>query len=232
MSLIPCPECNENVSDQAPNCPKCGHPISKSVEIEESTQKIDKEKVITNEPRSDIDIEKNVFPIDVDSLKNNSNSGLRTFLNICWFVFGGGFFMGILWWIVGLLMYITVIGIPFGKSCFVIGNFSFHPFGRETINRKLITGKKDIGTGGLGLIVNILWFIIGGIWLFIGHFSACIVSFIGIITIPFAFQHWKLAKICLAPIGKTVVLNSVAEKIREIRGIEEINLQKQIKTAL
>ena len=58
--------------------------------------------------------------------------------NFIWFLCGG-VLMGIGWWFAGILMYMTVIGIPWGKSCFVIGKFSFFPFGKEAISRKELT---------------------------------------------------------------------------------------------
>ena len=69
--------------------------------------------------------------------------------NLLWFVFGG-FIMGLGWWIVGLIAYVTIVGIPWGKACFVIGQFTFLPFGKEAISRKELTNEEDIGTSGLG----------------------------------------------------------------------------------
>lgn len=124
--------------------------------------------------------------------------------NIIWFVFGG-VLMGLGWWFAGLLCCLTVVGLPWAKACFVIGTFSFFPFGKEVVNRKVISGADDIGTGVLGMIGNILWFLFVGWWLAIGHLLCAIACFITIIGIPFGFQHIKLAQIALFPIGMTVV---------------------------
>ncbi len=129
---------------------------------------------------------------------------MKTIGNIIWFVFGG-VFMGLGWYLAGILAYVSILGIPWGKACFVIGTFSFWPFGKEVVSREQATGKKDIGTGTLGMIGNIIWAIFAGIWLAIGHLLCAFVLFITIIGIPFAFQHIKLAQISLMPIGKTVV---------------------------
>lgn len=125
---------------------------------------------------------------------------MKTLGNIIWLVFGG-FFMGLGWWLAGALAAITIIGIPWAKSCFVIGQFAFWPFGKEARDR---TGD-DIGTGSLGFIGNVIWFVVAGFWLALGHLTSAVACFITIIGIPFAFQHIKLAGIALAPIGKTIV---------------------------
>lgn len=131
-------------------------------------------------------------------------SVLRFILNIIWFVMGG-LVMGLAWWLAGLLCFISIIGIPWGRACFVIGEMAFWPFGQETVNRRMLTGEEDIGTGSLGLIGNIIWFVICGIWLAIGHLTCALAYFVTIIGIPFGIQHLKLAMLSLTPIGQTVV---------------------------
>jgi uncharacterized membrane protein YccF (DUF307 family) len=129
---------------------------------------------------------------------------MRAIGNLIWFVFGG-FIMGLAWWAVGLLAFLSIVGIPWGKACFVIGQFTFLPFGREAVNRKVVTGSGDIGTGLLGALGNIVWFILAGWWLALGHVVSAVACFVTIIGIPFGIQHLKLAGISFAPIGKTVV---------------------------
>ncbi len=125
-------------------------------------------------------------------------------LNILWLVLGG-FWMALGWYLSGVIMFVTIIGIPWGRSCFVIGTLSLWPFGKEVVNRELVTGREDLGTGGLGLLGNIIWFVLAGIWLAIGHILAAALNFVTIIGIPFGFQHLKLAMLAMAPVGKTVV---------------------------
>lgn len=139
---------------------------------------------------------------------------MRAIGNFLWFVLGG-VFMGLAWWLIGLLAFISIIGIPWGKACFVIGQFTFFPFGREAISRKDLHQKDDIGTGGLALVGNILWFVFAGVWLAIGHVLSAVACFVTIIGIPFGVQHLKLAGIALAPIGKTIVTSEVAEAARK-----------------
>ncbi|MDW3116361.1 YccF domain-containing protein, partial [Vibrio sp. 1727] len=137
----------------------------------------------------------------------------RTLGNIIWFLFGG-VFMGLLWWLFGILAFISIIGIPWGRACFVMGNFSFFPFGKEAVSRDELTNEMDIGTSPLGVIGNVLWFVFAGLWLAIGHILSAAACFVTIIGIPFALQHLKLAVISLAPIGKTVVTSEEAAVAR------------------
>ena len=133
--------------------------------------------------------------------------------NFLWFIMGGAL-MGLGWWLVGLLAFISIIGIPWGKACFVIGQFAFFPFGKEAVSRKDLSRQDDIGTGSLGLIGNIIWFILAGVWLAIGHVASAVACFVTIIGIPFGIQHLKLAAIALAPIGKTIVDKELAAAVR------------------
>jgi uncharacterized membrane protein YccF (DUF307 family) len=129
---------------------------------------------------------------------------LSILLNLIWFVCGG-LVMGLGWWLAGLVAAITIVGLPWARSCFVIGTFSFWPFGREAISRRELTGRADLGTGPLGLLGNVIWFLLAGWWLAIGHLTSALACFVTIIGIPFGLQHIKLALIALAPIGLQVV---------------------------
>jgi uncharacterized membrane protein YccF (DUF307 family) len=124
--------------------------------------------------------------------------------NLIWIVLGG-LFMGIGWYLLGVLMFVSILGIPWGRACFMLGNFCLWPFGREIVSRRTLTGVDDLGTGPLGLLGNIIWFLCGGVWLAIGHLASALLCFITIIGIPFGLQHLKLAGASVAPIGKTVV---------------------------
>ncbi|MEI7680993.1 MAG: YccF domain-containing protein [Betaproteobacteria bacterium] len=139
---------------------------------------------------------------------------MRAIGNFIWFIFGG-ILMGLAWWLVGLLAFLSIVGIPWGKACFVIGQFTFFPFGQEAISRKELQQKDDIGTGGLGMLGNVVWFVFAGVWLAIGHLFSAVLCLITIIGIPFGIQHLKLAGIALAPIGKTIVSTEVAVAARK-----------------
>jgi uncharacterized membrane protein YccF (DUF307 family) len=133
--------------------------------------------------------------------------------NFLWFILGG-IFMGLGWWLAGLLAFVSIIGIPWGRACFTIGRFAFLPFGKEAIDRKDLSGRDDLGTGFLGVLGNIVWFVLAGWWLAIGHVMAAVACFVTIIGIPFGIQHLKLAGIALAPVGKTIVDKKLAAAAR------------------
>ena len=137
---------------------------------------------------------------------------MRFILNFLWFIFGG-FFMGLTWWFFSLLAFVSIIGIPWGRACFVIGKFTFFPFGYEAINRDVLE-QNDIGTSSFGLVGNVIWFIFAGFFLALGHVICMIASAVSIIGIPFAFAHYKLAVISIAPIGKMIVEKEVAQGLK------------------
>mgnify|MGYP001336775641 CR=1 FL=1 len=147
---------------------------------------------------------------------------MRTIGNVLWFVLGG-FLMGLAWWMFGLLAFVSIVGIPWGRACFTIGTFTFLPFGRETISRSELTGQEDLGTGALGLVGNIVWFVLAGVWLAIGHIVVAIPLAISIIGIPFAWQHIKLAAASLTPVGKTVVSCEVADAARMASAHDQVD---------
>lgn len=125
-------------------------------------------------------------------------------LNILWFIFGG-FFAGLAWLFAGLLLAITIVGLPWAQAAFRIGLFTFMPFGKQVVSRRAVTGREDLGTGSMGFLLNVVWFLLGGWYLALAHLVMGVVQVILIITIPFGLQHFKLAAIALAPIGKEVI---------------------------
>jgi uncharacterized membrane protein YccF (DUF307 family) len=125
-------------------------------------------------------------------------------MNIIWFVLGG-FIAGLAWILAGIIMAITIVGLPWARSCFMLARFSFWPFGYDIASRDKLYGRGDMGTGTLGTIGNVIWFVLAGWWLAVMHISAAIALAVTIIGIPFAWQHVKLAIASLFPIGKSVV---------------------------
>jgi uncharacterized membrane protein YccF (DUF307 family) len=125
-------------------------------------------------------------------------------LNVIWVIMGG-FIAGLAWLLAGVIMAITIVGLPWARSCFMLARFSFWPFGFDIVSRESLFGRPDLGTGGLGTVGNIIWFVLAGWWLAIMHISAAIALAATIIGIPFAWQHVKLAIATLFPVGKTVV---------------------------
>jgi uncharacterized membrane protein YccF (DUF307 family) len=138
---------------------------------------------------------------------------MSTLGNLIWLLCGG-IVAGIGWFLAGIVMIVTIIGIPYARACFVIAKFTFCPFGRELIKRDELSGRSDVGTGAVGMIGNIIWIVLFGWWLALAHLLAAVLSAITIIGIPFALQHLKLAAVSFAPIGKTVVKKHLAEAAR------------------
>jgi len=138
-------------------------------------------------------------------------------LNILWLVlFGWASFLG--WLTAAVVMVITIIGIPWARAAFTIALFTLWPFGRVAVDRTLLTGREDLGTGTLGLLGNIIWFVLAGWWLALWHLFLGVLWCITIIGIPIGIQNFKFAGISLAPIGKEVVDKEVAEGLRERYG--------------
>lgn len=146
--------------------------------------------------------------------------------NLLWLL-GGGIVMGLTWFLCGILMFCTVVGIPWARSCFVLANLAFLPFGREAVSRKELSGKHDLGTGGLGLAGNVLWFVFGGIWLALGHAFWALLCAITVVGIPFAVQHLKLASLAMAPVGKTIVNKHVAQAAHRAEAEEYVTRRRR-----
>ncbi|SEJ19235.1 Uncharacterized membrane protein YccF, DUF307 family [Dyadobacter koreensis] len=116
--------------------------------------------------------------------------------NIIWLIFGG-LFVAIEYFLSGLILCATIIGIPFGIQCFKIGIFTLMPFGREV---REVPGE----TGCLSTLFNIIWIFLGGIWIALTHLIFGILLAITIIGLPFAKQHFKLMSLSFAPFGKDI----------------------------
>jgi uncharacterized membrane protein YccF (DUF307 family) len=122
-------------------------------------------------------------------------------LNILWFIFGG-WISGLLWLLAGVLLAITIVGLPWSASAFRMAGFSFAPFGKAVVPRTI---DGYLGSGDLEVILNVVWLVFAGWWLALHHVILAVMLFVTIIGIPFAFQHLKLAAVSLAPVGKMVI---------------------------
>ena len=138
---------------------------------------------------------------------------MRTLLNILWNVPGLGFVAALLWVLARLVMAITIIGLPWSKACFTLANNTLAPFGRELASRYDVTGHESLGTGGLGLLANVIWVLLAGWWLMVLHVVAAVACAVTIIGIPFSWAHLKIAAAAIAPVGKIVVPGEVAIEI-------------------
>lgn len=128
---------------------------------------------------------------------------IRLILNILWFILGG-WLSGLLWLLGGAILAITIVGLPYTAAAWRIAGFSFWPFGKEVVSRESL-GLSDAGTGGMGVLLNIIWFIFAGWYIALSHLLIAVAEFVSIIGIPFALKDLQLAMLALAPVGKTVV---------------------------
>src|SRR5215468_4546719 len=107
-------------------------------------------------------------------------------LNLTWLIFGGlGAAVG--WGIAAVIMAVTIIGIPWARAAINIAIYTLLPFGQKAVPRDLYSGSKDIGTGLLGEIGNVIWLVLAGWWLAVLHVLAAIVLGLTIIGLPFAW---------------------------------------------
>jgi uncharacterized membrane protein YccF (DUF307 family) len=120
-------------------------------------------------------------------------------LNVLWIVFGG-FYMAAGWLIAALVMVVTIIGIPWARAALTIALYTLLPFGHRVVER-----PSGIGTGPLGFVGNVIWLVLAGWWLALGHLITALLLAVTIIGIPFAWAHLKLAGLALWPVGRDVV---------------------------
>jgi uncharacterized membrane protein YccF (DUF307 family) len=121
---------------------------------------------------------------------------VRVLLNLIWLVFGG-LLLALGYAIVALVMFILIITIPFGIASARIALFCLWPFGRTLIRR------PDAGAGSL--IGNVIWFVLAGWWLALGHLLSGLLMCITIIGIPLGLANFKLIPISLTPFGRDIV---------------------------
>jgi uncharacterized membrane protein YccF (DUF307 family) len=121
---------------------------------------------------------------------------MRLILNVIWLVLAG-FWMAVGYAVAGVICCILIITIPWGIASFRIANYALWPFGREVVD------KPGAGTGSL--LGNVIWIIVAGIWLAIGHIVTGIALCVTIIGIPLGVANFKLVKVSLVPLGKEIV---------------------------
>ncbi len=131
-------------------------------------------------------------------------SPVSLLLNVLWIVFGG-LWMAIGWLVAALIMAVTIVGLPWARAAFNIASYTLLPFGRKAVSRADYLGMEDFGTGPFGLIGNVVWLVLAGWWLALGHLIAAFFLAVTIIGIPFAWAHVKLAGIALWPVGKMII---------------------------
>lgn len=130
---------------------------------------------------------------------------MRTLLNLIWFVLSG-FWMAVGYAVAGIICFVLIVTIPFGIASFRIANYVLWPFGRTVVDKP---------TAGLGSAVgNVIWVIVAGIWLAIGHLTTGIALCLTIIGIPMGIASFKLIPVSLMPLGKEIVSSGVPFGVR------------------
>lgn len=138
---------------------------------------------------------------------------MKLLLNLLWILFGG-VWMAAGWLLAAVIMAVTIIGLPWARAAFNIASYTLLPFGRVAIARDEATGVEDLGTGFLGFVGNIIWLVLAGWWLALGHIVTAVGLAVTIIGIPFAWAHLKLVPISLWPIGKMIVSSEEVSRLR------------------
>lgn len=117
--------------------------------------------------------------------------------NLIWLIFGG-IFICIEYVLAGVVMLLTIVGIPWGLQCFKLAALALWPFGKEI-------RETQPAAGCLNTLLNIIWILVGGIWIALTHLLFGILLAITIIGLPFANQHFKLMRLSFTPFGKEIV---------------------------
>jgi uncharacterized membrane protein YccF (DUF307 family) len=137
-------------------------------------------------------------------------------LNLLWLLLGGVWMAGA-WFLAALVMAITIIGLPWAGAAFNIAWYTLFPFGQTVVPREEYAGRPSWADGPLGVIGNLIWFVVAGLWLALAHLVTAAMLAITIIGLPFAWAHLKLAGLALWPLGRVVVPIAEAERLRWAR---------------
>jgi uncharacterized membrane protein YccF (DUF307 family) len=130
---------------------------------------------------------------------------MRTILNLIWLVLAG-FWLAVGYVVAGLICCVLIITIPFGIASFRIAGYTLWPFGRTVVDRP--------GAGAPSVLGNLIWVIVAGWWLALGHLFSGIALCVTIIGIPLGLANFKLIPISLLPLGKEIVRSNQAFTVR------------------
>lgn len=123
---------------------------------------------------------------------------VSSILNVIWLVFGG-LWLALGYFLAGIICCLLIITIPFGIASFRIGVYALWPFGRTIVDR------RPRGAGPITTVGNVIWVLVAGIWIAIGHVLTAIPMFVSIIGIPLGIANLKLIPVSLMPLGKVIV---------------------------
>lgn len=121
---------------------------------------------------------------------------MRFLLNLIWFVFCG-FWLAVAYVVAGVIACLFIVTIPIGVASFRMASYALWPFGRAVV------AKPTAGAGST--LANIVWFVIAGWWLALGHITTAIAQAATIIGIPLAIANLKLLPVSIMPFGKDIV---------------------------
>jgi len=121
---------------------------------------------------------------------------MRLLLNVIWLVFGG-FWLALGYVAAGIVCCVLIVTIPFGIASFRIAGYALWPFGRTVVRKPT--------AGALSAVGNVVWFIVAGLWLAIGHVLTAVAQAITVVGIPLAAANVKMIPISMTPLGYDVV---------------------------
>lgn len=121
---------------------------------------------------------------------------MNTLLNLIWLIFAG-FWLALGYIAAGVICCILIVTIPFGIAAFRIAGYALWPFGRTVVDKRTAGAFSTIG--------NVIWLIVAGVWLAIGHIITAVPLFISIIGIPLGIANLKMIPVSLLPLGKDIV---------------------------
>ena len=122
---------------------------------------------------------------------------MNLILNLIWFIFGG-FFLALGYFLFGVLACLLIVTIPAGVASFRMAKFALWPFGRSVL-------QPVEGTGGLSTITNVIWFVVAGLWLALGHVTTAVSQAVTIIGIPLAIANLRMIPVTCFPFGRRIV---------------------------
>ena len=121
---------------------------------------------------------------------------MRTLLNIIWLVFGG-FWLALLYGLAGVVLCVLILTIPLGVASFRMASYALWPFGRAVVPKP--------GAGAGSVVLNVVWVVLAGWWLALGHVLTAVAQALTILGIPLAIANLKMIPISLVPYGKQIV---------------------------
>lgn len=131
---------------------------------------------------------------------------MKTLLNIIWLLFGG-LWLALGYIFFGVLACILIVTIPAGVASFRMASYALWPFGRSVVER---SGRGAVGAVSAG-VMNVIWFLIAGLWLAIGHIMTAAAQAVTIVGIPLAVANVKMIPVTCFPFGKEIVKGYRAE---------------------